>query len=387
MKTLILFLALVALTRAASANVREFQAQILNFRVIEILNFRGEGLTQCARNNRPGAAALSSAFHGRLQRLNLTYFTNYEERLVAFLDLLSTTENTQLCRAEIAAADDRLRGIQRSKFKLPAIIAKAACLATPPLKILQCRRNVDAIIKELDPFCATQNSNNYFGVKDPNPCMAGDKILADTLRKSSDPDQDQLREFLDAFEQAVKTSRPGTAIDLWQIYLQANYDDYDNRKRFLGMMNFFYYAMGTAGGYLDGIADHYWLRALGEGNSSGDVFGEFFALRQKIDRYGYIIKKLAKNRNLTFLTHGRGVEGLNRHDFMSMFLACHFKAYGPLVSSVIPKILGVGYESLDFVSHIRGNVGVRNSAENFRVDTNRYMQGSNWGQGFCSFKF
>ncbi|HXH30871.1 MAG TPA: hypothetical protein VNJ01_08665 [Bacteriovoracaceae bacterium] len=382
---LLMVLTLANLSPAA-ANVREHTAKILNFRVSEILYHRGEGLRACARTSKQSAASENQKFHARFDDLNKTYFNSYQERLETFLELLGTTQHHPVCQAEIAHADQKLRNIQRKTFVVPSAIAQSACLASPVLTILKCHQQVKALITELDPFCATQNSENYFGVKDPNPCMAGDSILAKTLRRPQDPTQENLTRFLNSLEAAVRAASPGSQLDLWHVFRETHRDDVENRKLFLGFLNFFYYAMGSAGGYVDGISDVYWISAVNDGNSARDIFPEFFSLRQKVDRYGFIIKKLAKDKGMSFTMNGRSVTDLNRHDFMSMFLACHFKPYGNLASRIIPKLLGTGYESLDFVSHIRSNVGVRTSVENFRVDTARYAQGSNWGNAFCSFK-
>ena len=368
------------------ADIREYQAQILNFRVNEILKYRGNGFKQCVRNRKQGAESESYSFHARFNELNATHFRSYKERLEYFMLLLGTTQNHQICGAEIAQADLELRNIQRRTFTIPSVIAQTACLSSPVLALSRCRQNVKAIITELDPFCATQNSDNYFGVKDPNPCMAGDRILAQTLRRPQDPNQENLTQFLNQLDAAVRSAHSGAQIDLWHLFRESHRDDAKNRKLFLAILNFFYYALGTAGGYIDGIADVYWLAAVGDGNSAQEIFPEFFNLRQKVDRYGFILKKLAKDKSISFVMNGRPMAELNRHDFMSMFLACHFKSYGNLASQIIPRLLGTGYESLDFLSHIRSNVGVRVSVENFRVDTARYSQGSAWGNAFCSFK-
>jgi hypothetical protein len=242
---------------------------------------------------------------------------------------------------------------------------------------------VAKILKDLDPFCATQNSPDYFGVKDPNPCMAGDRLLGKTIRMRNDSHQKLMHFFLNALEFKISEAQNGQSIDLWEIFQERHEDTLENRKKFLGLMTFFYYALGTAGGYIDGVADHFWVSPLEERQSPEAIFLEFFNARQKADRYRQIVRqKVADGLDLTM--NGKSIRDMNRHDFMAIFLACHFKEDGNLLGRVLPNVLGYGYESLDFISHLRTRVSVKVSVENFRRDTERYRRGSRWGHAFCS---
>lgn len=371
---------------AARPKAREFQSRILMMRVVEVLNSRLKGLTECRDANTGYSTSELTRFKSDIVAFNKGVYHTQQEIVESALTLLAETEKHPKCSKEIKQADADLKKIQQKKFLIPMKTAMGLCVLAAH-KSATCLTNVATILTELDPFCVTQNSQNIFGVKDPNACMAGDRLLGRVLRQKNDPKQAMIKEFLDAFEATISQSKPNSKIDLWKVFLTKNQDTAANRKKFMAILAFFYYAMGSAGGYVDGISDYYWVSALKELQHPEDVFGEFFSLRQKIDRYGHLIHKKAEALKLKLVFKQIPLDGMNRHDFMSMFLACHFKNYGPLTAKIIPNILGVGYESLDFVSHVKGDVSIKESMRNFSRDTGRYAKGSSLGVGFCNYKF
>ena len=358
------------------SKVKEFQAEILNMRVSEILNNRKDPLGKCL------STIEQRRFQSDLRYLDRGNFESKQEKLERTLELLAQTETYSKCIKGIAEADQKLHKLQRKKFEIPTKTLQSLCVGNG-----KCLKSVNKLIEELDPFCVTQNSKNYFGVKDPNACMAGDRLLGKELRKTNDPNQKEINTFLSILQARIARAKSGTNIDLWTIYLDTHQDTAESRKDFLALLAFFYYTLGTAGGYVDGIADHYWISALKEASYPEDAFAEFYSMRQKIDWYGHLIHKEAKKKNLTFNFKHVSLKGMNRHDYMAMFLSCHFREYGPIAPRVIPVVLGLAYESLDFVSHIKGNVSLLDSAENFKKDSSRYTIGSTLGNGFCSYKF
>ena len=370
----------------AKPKAREFQSRILMYRVVEVLNSRLKGLEACVSNNKGYSAKELTGFKTQVVGFNKGVYHTQQEIVVKALSLLGETERHPKCEKEIRAADAKLKGVQQKKFVVPMNTALGLCVLAVH-KSGNCLTNVATILSELDPFCVTQNHANIFGTKDPNACMAGDRLLGKVLREKNDPKQTLITEFLDSLDASIAAARPGSTIDLWKVFLSQNPDSSQNRKKFVALMAFFYYAMGSAGGYVDGISDFYWVNALKETNKYEDVFSEFFSLRQKIDRYGHLIHKKAAEAKVKFSFKHVSLEGMNRHDFMSMFLACHFKNYGSLNAKIIPNILGVGYESLDFVSHVRSDVGIKESVKNFSRDTGRYATGSTLGNSFCTYKF
>lgn len=358
------------------SRVKEFQAEILNMRVSEFLSYRKDGLARCL------TTIENRRFLLDLKYLDQGKFESKQEKLERTLEILARTENYPECTKEIAAADLKLNKLQRKKFEIPTKTLQGLCVGNG-----KCLKSVNKLIEELDPFCVTQNSKNYFGVKDPNACMAGDRLLGKELRKKNDPNQKDLYNFLSILQARIARAKAGANIDLWSIYLDTHQDTAESRKDFLALLAFFYYTLGTAGGYVDGIADHYWMSAFKESSYPEDAFAEFYSMRQKVDWYGHLIHKEAKKKNLSFNFKHVSLKGMNRHDYMAMFLSCHFREYGSIAPRVIPVVLGLAYESLDFVSHIKENVSFEVSAENFKQDTSRYTVGSTLGNSFCAYKF
>lgn len=352
---------------------KEFQSGILQMRVKEFLNYRQEGLTQCKYKD--------PWIEEEIRIYNQDNFDNNQEKLESSLQILIATETLNECHQEINNADEKLHQLQRRKFNFPTKIIKSLCAFNK-----RCLARANQLIQELDPFCVTQNSKNLFGVKDPNPCMAGDRLLAKQLRQKNDPYQEDLYIFLTTLQAEIEAANEGSQIDFWNIYLKNRTDSLVNRKKFIAIMTFFYYAMGTAGGYIDGVSDHYWMSAFKELQSPEEIFNEFYSMKQKVDWYGHIVNRIAKKKKIGFFIKQVPTHGMNRHDFMAMFLSCHFRDYGLFAPKMIPRTLGSVYESLDFVSHIKEKISFQDSIKNFKRDVSRYINGSSLGDKFCSYK-
>ena len=390
MKYLHLLILLVGATSVSGAwaksKSREFQAKILTLRVQEMINYRAEGLNNCLAANKGYTQLDHQNYKNLISSYRRGKYATQQEILNKALELLAETQNHRKCASEIAAADLKLKNIQQKKFKIPMQTAKASC-ALALNRSKTCLKNVTAILKDLDPFCVTQNSADFFGVKDGNACMAGDRLLGKVLRRKNDPTQNKLTQFLDDLDLTITKAPKNSNVDMWKVFLMHNQDSAANRKQFLAIMTFFYYGLGSAGGYIDGVADYYWFSGIKEAKEAEEIFGEFFSVRQKIDRYGFLIHKKGKALNLRYSFKHVALKGMNRHDYMAMFMSCHFKGYGQREAKFIPEILGFGYESLDFVSHIKEDVSIKDSVRNFRTDTSRYTVGSTLGLGFCNYKF
>jgi hypothetical protein len=370
----------------AKSKSREFQAKILTLRVQEMINYRTEGLTNCLKTGKGYTQLDHQNYKNLISSYRRGKYSTQSQIIEKALELLAESQNHPKCAQEIKAADLKLKNLQQKKFEVAMVTAKASCaLALNKSKI--CLKNVTTILNELDPFCVTQNSADYFGVKDGNACMAGDRLLGKVLRRKNDPNQNKLTQFLDDLDLTISGAPKNSNVDMWKVFLMHNQDSAANRKQFLALMTFFYYGLGSAGGYIDGVADHFWLSGTKEGKAPEEIFNEFFNMRQKIDRYGFLIHKKGKGSNLRYSFKHVSLKGMNRHDYMAMFMSCHFKGYGNGNAKFIPEILGFGYESLDFVSHIKEDVSLKESVKNFRTDTSRYTVGSTLGLGFCNYKF
>jgi hypothetical protein len=366
---------------------REFQANILLMRVDELITSRKTGLDQCLLKNPAYTKQEHQKFLSEVDYLSNAKFRSQTDKVGKALIILALTEKHPKCSKEVKEADDSLNKIQRKKFERPIEIAKDLCYVLLPGARAKCLDKIARLVSELDPFCVTQNTKDKFGTKDPNACMAGDRLLGKTLRKKNDPTQAHISEFLSSLEKEVDSVNESSTIDLWAVYLKNNQDTPLNRKDFLVIMAFLYYALGSAGGYVDGVADHYWFNSFKESTYPEDAFSEFYSMRQKVDWYGFILHKKAAKKKLQFSFKQVSMKGMNRHDYMAMFLSCQFMEYGDTASKIIPRFLGVGYESLDFVSHMKEKVGFTASGKNFKRDTSRYSVGSTLGNGFCSYKF
>lgn len=353
-----------------AANAPEHQAKVLGKRIREVLDYRIKNLKNCS--------SLDRGLVADYQSLSRTKYRSQQERLEATIDLFKESERDQECRSFVITGDREINKLQQTKF-LPIVhTARSLCAGND-----SCLSKVESVINDLAPFCATQNGPNLFGKTDPNPCMAGDKLLGRTIRKKNDPTQKFMTSFLSSLERKISAVRPGIKLDLWNHYLERVQDSPANRKKFLGLMAYFYYALGTGGGYIDGVADHFWIAAHKEHKNADEIFNEFFSARQKADWYRNLVAIKARKK-IIFTIKGEDISSMNRHDFMARFLACHFREQGPVIATLLPNFLGLGYESLDFVSHIKNKVTVQRSVDNFDRDTERYRQGTTWGKNFCT---
>ncbi len=379
-KVLLISTFMLSLSSFASPEGRIFQTNVLFSRMKEIIDVRAVALYKCFGNKGTDKRQIDH-FSSKYLGLGTDSFRPEKEKMDSIVEVLRLTNSHPECVEYIKSADSALNKLQRKKFLLPEAVASSLCALSLPGTNYQCLKNSISIISDLDPFCITQKNQDLHGVKDHNPCMAGDRLLGRILRKKNDPTQSEMALFLGTLETQVRAAKPGSEIDLWSIYSQTNKDTSANRKKFLGMLVLANY-LGTAGGYVDGLGDQYWQSAYSEGKSGEEIFNEFYSVRNKVDWFGFIKKGVAKKK-ITLMIKHLPLSGMNHHNFMAMFLACHFRTYGNLVSKILPNLLGTGYESLDFVSHMREKIGFQKSVRNFETDTNRYREGSEFGNQFC----
>jgi hypothetical protein len=371
---------------SAPSKQREFQAKILSLRVEEMLHYRSQGLKACVAAHKGYSAQDFSKFQSDLKQLE-GKFSSKEAQVEKSLEILVETEKNYLCAQEIAHADSLLNQLQRKKFIKPEKAVEASCLVMPFPASKVCLNFVTDVIHDIDPYCVTANSKDIFGYYDNNPCMAAVDILGRMTRKKHDPYQAGISNFLTKLESITTKAKPGATIDMWSLYAGNRKDTPELRKKFLGLMVFLYYTMGTAGGYVDGLPDYFWLGALKDHETATNIFEEYYSVRQVIDWYEDILNSKIKAHKLKLTIKKIPLKDMTHHDYVAMFLACHFKKYGNMTARLIPEILGYGYESLDYISHLKEKRPLKDNIKEFKRDTSSYVNGSKIGLEFCEMKF
>ncbi|MBL7665895.1 MAG: hypothetical protein JNM93_12240 [Bacteriovoracaceae bacterium] len=267
---------------------------------------------------------------------------------------------------------EALRGKREYLFKRLSYLANFHCMLSPLPLAYSCIKIMNEILSDMKPFCAhVQLLAPWVEKLDANPCAAGGELVSSLLYQSQDMEQIRLQMFLTRLSELPEKSK----VDLWQVY-KAVFPK-GKAQDFLAALNFFYSAAHNNIGFVDDFYFYYLQRSLNEGRSGSFVFEEYMNLKRK--KSGF--KRLTRGHQLYI---GEvSLANWNRHNFMSAFLACYYRAKGQTVAEMIPVILGSVYESKDFVSHLEEGTSWSQSRRAFERDVRRYVESAKWGFRFC----
>jgi hypothetical protein len=291
----------------------------------------------------------------------------------AVLDLIEafqkseTFNSDKLCGRELKAFDGALARKERVKFRAARLLPGVAAA-------------VDGLLDELDPSCAVDVIPDLNGELEINPCFAGARLVSEVLWRRGESARETAAEFLWRLNDAIEASSAGQAIALWDLF------GGESHGEFLALLAYLHASSTSVSGYLDGFGDFIWREAALRGDPPEAVLLEYHDRKKMRDSFRDL-RSWAANRKLRLYLHSGGIEltAANRHDFMAAFLACHFHGTRrPAHARLVPRLLGYGYETLDFVSHLKQGVPVRASLTHFERDTRRYKDAAEWGASFCA---
>lgn len=396
---LVLFPAVGLAAPAADLNaIQSHRLRILYNRVHETLSYRYEAAGKCVLATRSlDAARLRAALAPLLKAHGLAPTAeDVEDLLAAYRESEALGAKGSPCRKYVRAGDTKLSDREQKPFETAITIARGACFLEDAIRLpliplggvpSSCPISADALIASLHPFCATKVAAALDGSMETNPCFAGDRLVTAGLesKKAADISAEVIADgFLSRIESMVSRAAGGSGVELLAAYpLLRNIRNFESRKRFLALLAFFYASPGSDAGYVDGFGDHFWRDSLKQGKGARESLVRYLEWKNRRDRFALVLGAVA-GKKLRLRVNGHDFTAANRHEIMSAFLACHFRGLDEdLAAEVIPLMLGYAYEGKDFVSHLEGGAGVKESIRNFRADTGRYHRGMEFGYAFC----
>jgi hypothetical protein len=370
----------------AQSKLEVYRSNVLALRIDRFIKARQNSLLKCELSE-PTAMAL----YMKVQALSLPFHHSKDpsaENIMALMDAYRAGEDYQRemkdassrCAPLFIQADQK---IYRDERKMFAPVYLAGALERLPW---QSQSPIEKILHDMDPVCDTQAQPDYRQKKaDGNPCFAAFTTLAASLR-----DQDglfdlagaQTDEWLASLQEAIHSSEQNSKIDFLKIASDALRKK-ANRKRFLAIIAYLYSSGGSAIGMANPADDALWSDPLVRGSDSIDAYNQYFLWKNRTDLMGELVYQ-ARSKKQVLVFGSTNVNEWNRHQFISSFIACDYTMRGKLgLASFVPNALGIAYESMDFVSHLKEGISWKDSEKNFEVDTARHRAGAKLGIAFC----
>jgi hypothetical protein len=133
---------------------------------------------------------------------------------------------------------------------------------------------------------------------------------------------------------------------------------------------------------MQGIEDTLLMKDLNDPQLTPlEIYSNFKTL-QKAKLSYLVFRELATKNKVKIRVFGNPIDLWNRHNFMAAFLGCRENAQLDQVTYMILNV-GSAYETKDFISHIQEGLSFKVSAENFKIDTLRYLEGAQVGWQIC----
>ncbi|MBC7690794.1 MAG: hypothetical protein H7222_03425 [Methylotenera sp.] len=363
---------------AVRTGIEDYRRSILFARVARIVEARERALQEC-RATVPESALISEI--ETLHSAAKDFGSRGTEGLLALMKAYALTskikQSKSSCGKKISEADLNLLENDRKKF---SGLRTAARLLTPSQFQIA---PSEWLFMELDPWCASDVQPNYNGERDGNPCFAGEHPILGALR---DPANRKTATYFDsAMETDGFLSRLAEAAEgpARVLPLEKLFSPGLSRRALLAIMTYLYAAGTSELGWVDGFGESFWRTALDQGASPRTALSQYLSWLNRKDAYVVLRKKLhSRGQSLQLLS--QNVEAWNHHEFISAFLACNYESRGDdLLARTVPEALGVAYESRDFASHLREQVGFRRSTESFITDVRRHQTGGHFGRTAC----
>ncbi|MEK6774431.1 MAG: hypothetical protein AABY64_10845 [Bdellovibrionota bacterium] len=383
---LFLVLSLIILNSKANAlsvteKLTEQNYRTLSGRIRAILEVRFQGLSACE-------SKIQNSFQ---ERFNSThYYSNKKSDVLNVLDLyLDSLRLGKNCRASLDSAEMKFHQLERKKFS--AIHASVDLLCNEnkslinPSEKTKCKTAVAEVIRDLDPHCMSVQVPNPKEYYDGLPCLSGDNLIGKFLYDSKNPDlvESEIRSFVERYKFALQNAeKRKNGIELYNEFLGPQQDTTLNRKRFLAVVALLTSSTSAYGSYIEGYHDEMWRMTLFATQNSEKALDIFNKVRILVDDFR-TLREWSIEQKFNITVAAQNIRSINRHDYMSAFLACYYNDRSAIIQKWFPLILGYAYESFDFITHLRQGDTVEEARASFSRDTRRYREGMAWGTAFC----
>lgn len=371
------------LTPAVRSKLTAQNHRVLSGRFHEILDFRLSGLAKCDAGTRVDLEA-------RFARLEPS--SRNQEVAIATLQLYADSHKVEpICRAALDRAERRFHRIERRLFAPLSGLVSVLCSseARAGSRDIECESRIVQVLADLDPNCIRVQVDNPSGQYDAFPCMAGDYMIGRDLLEGSAAREmiTEVRTLLQRIHRLShipEGSEDGEArprsIDLYALYRDSRVDTSGRRQRFLAIWTMLNASTHSMSSYLQGYHHQIARATLFASGSAEEAVIAYVESRLLTDEF----RALRASKGLQFTIGAVVTTGMNRHDFMAAYLACRYREENRSIHQRLPKLLGVAYESMDLISHLKDGDTLKDAWRALKVDTRRYRRGVRWGFDFCS---
>lgn len=246
-----------------------------------------------------------------------------------------------------------------------------------------CHFVLQKILQDLAPRCNKISIPDFVaGVVDLNSCYAGGKLAIESFPKNPWGRNSDIDIFLTNLWNKVLDNSLNSEIDLYSTYKKSQKES--TPKEFLAVMTFLLTAKNIGGGALDDFTSYNFSKLMQQREGASFIIAELLEMKEIKNSY-VAIQKVADQKNIQFKIRDQVIKIGDRHRLMGIFLACHFKGkLGTTVpTEIFPILLGIAYESMDFVSHLKEGISLKKSTQNFLQDVNKYKEAVFFAQKFC----
>lgn len=374
--------------------LRPHMTLVLALRVTQVASYRIPALRQCAA--RTGSQEMSR-LADRIER-SLGWYD--EEGVLLQMELYQESFFYRLdCKKEFETHDGGLLKAERTKFSFPHRWS-TLCLGTG-FQRKQCVAQAQRLWSDLDPRCALNAISDFDvtdekgavnkGIVDQNPCFLDLKGLA-ARQRYVDPDQEKTDRFLRALFEAIQNLPDKDGVLEWTS-LYGKFGVNESREDYLGRLAAVSLAGGPGLGYVTGIGDYYWRYALEDGRSPEQALKMYETLKWNMDYFIDLKRWITDKKKARTTLNGIDVSGANHHNFSAAYLACKYRKQGQTFAEGLPYLLGLGYESKDFLANQFLNQSQEpfwrragNNLKEFNRDVERYSNSAQAGYAFCNLK-
>lgn len=284
-----------------------------------------------------------------------------KKNILRLIEAIQETKNSPATC--FAAQNTKVVSSIRSKIVMP-----------PTLK-----RDIYKFYKELAPACFPVAGKGGLNNPDGNACFAADEMIVQDANSFSQNLAMDALIFADLLLEKIQTVSKGQTLDLYATYASVFQG---SPKQMLTLFASFV-TSGNSGvtGWLQGVEDTLLVADLNQKLTKEQIYDRYKMLQEAKLKY-QVFREFADKLTPVLTVFGVPVDKWNRHNFMATYLGCREQGTQEDVVKRVSRI-GIGYESKDFVSHIREGVSWDVSVDNFKVDTQRYREGAALGYRVC----
>lgn len=287
----------------------------------------------------------------------------------------------KMCQWQFTKYDQALIEQEKMKFSVYGKWADDIC-NRKFISTSWCQKNLAMGIVEIAPHCQVPLLNNFDGSKSDKVCFAGDFLMAKTFQIDT-TDLNELLDYLKDYHIALEVAEQSNKkVDLYEVYQKKHpVDSIETRDRFISVLGFFYTSENSSVADNDGWSEYLVFEMIKAGKSPEEILRKYEQMKKLKDSFFYHLTQSREDKIRLFIGNFE-VTNRNHHDFHAAFMGCHYRHNGLFLSLIWPRLLGLGYESIQAYEELKSGESPNYVVDNFTTDVARHNTAS-WGYHFC----